>query len=124
MKQKLRQRSAVAIRQELYRQRKEAEGYRRKTLWLHQDSEQQGFKCGQAGGAMLPVPEGLDQLSYCAGWFRGAGEREMPVFCSSCREQLGTGAARDYYDLLTGQPYELICDECEALIAGEKNERL
>lgn len=121
---KPRQRSAVAIRQEHYRQRKEQDGFRRKTLWLHQDSEQQGYECGQAGGAFLPVPDGLDPLSYCAGWFRGAGEREVPVFCSSCREQLGIWPAREYYDLLTGQPLEVICEECEALNAAEKKGRL
>lgn len=112
--------SAVSIRQQRYRERMEQAGFRRATLWLHQNSEQQGYERGHRGESLLPVPEGLDQLSYCTGWLVGAGEQQMPIFCTCCQNQLGQGAARDYYDLFTMRPYELICDECVPLIEAEK----
>lgn len=117
-------RSAVSIRQERYRQRMEEAGYRRTTLWLHKDSEQQGFERGLSGVKFLPVPEGLDELSYCAGWLHGAGEQQMPIFCTCCQNQIGQGIARDHYDLITMRPYELICDECGPLIEAEKRRGL
>ncbi|MCY1423192.1 hypothetical protein D9M71_388990 [compost metagenome] len=120
MKPQSPQRSAVAIRQESYRQRKEEAGYRRRTLWLHQDSEQRGYEHGFKGGALLPMPEHVDQFSYSAGWFQGAGDRQVPVFCTSCQEQLGRGTARDYYELTNMRPYELICDECVPLIEAHE----
>ncbi|MCO6058499.1 hypothetical protein NG726_17720 [Pseudomonas sp. MOB-449] len=69
---------------------------------------------------MLPMPEGVDQFSYSAGWFQGAGDRQMPVFCTCCQNQLGHGAARDFYELITMRPYELICDECVPLMEEHK----
>ena len=117
------QRSAVSIRQQRYRQRMEETGYRRVTLWLHQDSEQKGYERGLAGEKLLPAPAGLDQLSYCTGWLRGAGDQQQPTFCTCCQNQVGHGATRDYYELLTMFPFELICDECEELIKAEKKEK-
>jgi hypothetical protein len=114
------ERSAVSIRQQRYRQRMEEAGFRRATLWLHQNSEQHGFERGLRGESFSPVPEGLDQLSYCTGWILGAGEQQMPIFCTCCQNQLGHGVARDYYDLFTMRPYELSCDECVPLIEAEK----
>jgi len=116
--------SAVSIRQQRYRLRMEEAGYRRATLWLHNYSEQQGFERGLCGEKFLPVPEGLDQLSYCTGWFQGAGEQQMPIFCTCCQNQIGHGIARDHYDLITMRPYELICAECEPLIDAEKRKGL
>jgi hypothetical protein len=117
------QRSATSVRQQRYRQRMEDSGYRRVTLWLHQDSEQKGYERGLNDGKFLPVPDGFDTLSYCTGWLRGAGERQLPTFCTCCQNQMSHGAARDYYDLFTMRPFELICDECEELIKIEKKEK-
>ncbi|MBN3967545.1 hypothetical protein IMW75_19995 [Pseudomonas gregormendelii] len=114
------QHSAVSIRQQRYRQRMEELGFRRTTLWLHQESEHLGYKHGHEGGKLLPVPVGLNAVSFCNGWFRGAGDQEMPIFCTCCQNQMGHGSARDYYDLFTLRPYELICEECEKLIEAEK----
>jgi hypothetical protein len=102
----------------------EEAGFRRATLWLHQYSERQGFVHGLSGEKFPPVPEGLDPLSYCTGWFLSAREQKMPIFCTCCQSQMGHGVAHSYYDLITMRPYELICDECEPLMEAEKKKGL
>lgn len=114
--------SAVSIRQQRYRQRMEDGGFRRVTLWLHQDSEQVGYERGLGGDAFLPIPDDLDQMSYVTGWLRGAGERQVPIFCSCCANQMGHGAARGNYNLLTMLPTS-ICNDCVPLIEAEKKGR-
>lgn len=107
-------RSKAAVRQARFKQRMEASGYRKVSVWLHQGSESIGYEAGFLGGELLPVPgEVIDHLSYCSGWLRGAGDRTSVVKCTACGVVIGEGLARDYFDLLSGAPFDVVCDECE-----------
>ena len=108
-------RSKGAVRQARFKVRMEESGYRKVSVWVHQDSESIGYEAGFSGGAFLPVPgEVIDHLSYCSGWLRGAGDRVCVVTCTACGVVIGEGLARDYLDLLSGAPFDVVCDECES----------
>lgn len=108
------QRSALAERQARFKQRMQERGYKRKTAWLHEPSEAVGYERGLSGEWPIPGPDGIeDALSYFEGWLRGAGDRIVPIFCTSCAEQVGMGPARESRDLLADKPNRLVCDSCQ-----------
>ena len=68
--------SAGARRQEAYRQRQQAAGKRQRVVWIHDASWEAGFAAGKAGTPSSPVPEGIDGLSWFAGWIEGEAKRK------------------------------------------------
>jgi hypothetical protein len=107
-------------RQAAYKKRMMEAGYRRTAVWRHSESEEIGYLHGSAGGKVTEPPAALvDELGYVHGWLRGAGEQNQPIFCTRCQDHLGEGRAADYYELLSGRPYELLCTECEQRVASD-----
>lgn len=111
------QRSGLAERQARFKKRMQERGYKRQTTWLHEASEAVGYERGLSGEWPAPGPARIDDaLSYFQGWLRGAGDRIVPIFCTSCAEQVGEGPARESRDLLADLPRQLICDACQRLM--------
>lgn len=121
MKKKRTTKAVPAVdRQAAYKQRMTAAGYRRTAVWRHTESEQIGYEHGAAGGKLTEPPVPLvDEVGYLHGWMKGAGRLTQPVFCTFCQDHLGEGPAAEYYELLSGRPYELLCTECEQQLAGD-----
>lgn len=72
----LRPRSPGAIRQARFKSRMEADGYRRRPIWVHEISDYQGYARAVDGAEPTPIPEGVEDLaSYLIGWARGHAER-------------------------------------------------
>lgn len=63
-----------AQRQEAFKARKEAQGYRRASVWIHQESWQAGFDAGKAGQPSTPAPAGVDDLSWFSGYIEGKAQ--------------------------------------------------
>lgn len=59
-----------AVRQAEFKARKEAEGYKRTTVWIHQDSWKAGHDAGRARKPAT-VPAGFDGLSWFSGYIEG-----------------------------------------------------
>ncbi len=119
MKQKRKLKAVPAVdRQAAYKKRMIDAGYRRTAVWRHKESEEIGYLHGATGGKLLepPVTPLVDEVGYMHGWLRGAGERVQPIFCTCCQIHLGEGVAAEYYEQLSGRPYELLCTECEVLV--------
>jgi len=111
-------------RQAAYKRRMIDAGYRRTAVWRHTESEQIGYEHGAAGGKVTEPPAPLfDEIGYLHGWMKGAGQVVQPVFCTFCQDHLGEGPAAEYYELLSGRPYELLCTECEQRMASDTLER-
>jgi len=65
--------ASAAERQRAFVQRKRQAGYRRRTVWLHDDSWRTGYAAGQAGGEPRP-PDGVeDWVAWMSGYREGAG---------------------------------------------------
>lgn len=64
-----------ARRQAAFKARKEAQGYRRATVWMHEASWKAGFEAGMAGNPPMPVPDGIDGLSWFSGYVEGDAGR-------------------------------------------------
>jgi hypothetical protein len=111
--------ASAVDRQAAYKHRMTDAGYRRTAVWRHTESEHIGYLHGAAGGKVSEPPAPLvDEVGYVHGWLRGAGEQTQPIFCTCCQDHLGEGLAADYYELVSGRPYELLCTECEQLVAS------
>lgn len=66
-------RQTAAQRQARLKARREAEGWRRKTVWVHEDSRQQGYAAGEKGEACEPEKTtGFDYVSWVIGWEAGS----------------------------------------------------
>ena len=64
-----------SVRQAEFKARKEADGYKRTTGWIHQDSWQAGRDAGQARRPAT-VPAGFDSLSWFSGYIEGKASKK------------------------------------------------
>lgn len=79
-------RSANAERQARLKARREAAGFRHSTIWIHAESERQGFEWGKQGRKPWPPPDDTpaDPVSYFIGWVKGNEEHLIPTQCAHC----------------------------------------
>ncbi len=68
--------SPSAQRQAAYKARREAQGFKRTTVWIHEGAWQAGYDAGFAGKPSTPVPAGLDGLSWFSGYIEGDAKRQ------------------------------------------------
>jgi hypothetical protein len=62
-------RQSTAQRQARLKAKRKAEGWRRKTVWVHEDSRQQGYAAGEKGEACEPEKTPTaDCVSWVIGW--------------------------------------------------------
>ena len=106
--------TSTVDRQAAYKKRMTDAGYRRTAVWRHRESEQMGYEHGAAGGKLSEPPAPVvDEIGYLHGWMRGAGGVIQPTFCTFCQDRIGEGPAVEFYELLSGRPYELLCTGCQ-----------
>jgi hypothetical protein len=56
---------------------KQAAGYKRTTVWIHQGAWQAGYDAGLAGAPSTPSPPDLDGLSWISGYIEGQAKRQQ-----------------------------------------------
>lgn len=61
-------------RQQEFRERQRAAGYRQQTLWIHSGTEEEGRQAARDGKALKPM-ESKDPLSWAAGWISEKGKQ-------------------------------------------------
>lgn len=68
--------SPGAQRQARYEARRKEQGFRRATVWLHEASWEAGRLAGMEGKPSMPVPAGMDGLSWISGYIQGEGRSQ------------------------------------------------
>jgi len=56
-----------ADRQRDFAERQKAAGYKRTTVWIHEESAKEGIRAARSGKPLEPM-ESKDPLSWAAGW--------------------------------------------------------
>ncbi|MER2019965.1 MULTISPECIES: hypothetical protein [Pseudomonas] len=63
-----------ADRQRDFAERQKAAGYKRTTVWIHEETAKEGIRAARAGKPLEPM-ESKDPLSWAAGWISEKGKQ-------------------------------------------------
>lgn len=63
-----------ADRQRDFAERQKAAGFKRTTVWIHTDTEEEGKQAARDGKPLKPM-EAKDPLSWAAGWISEKGKQ-------------------------------------------------
>nr|WP_242488186.1 hypothetical protein [Pseudomonas sp. TH34] len=63
-----------ADRQREFAERQKTAGYKRTTVWIHEETAKEGIRAARAGKPLEPM-ESKDPLSWAAGWISEKGKQ-------------------------------------------------
>ena len=64
----------TADRQRLYKERQREAGFRQTTVWIHDETEEEGKQAARDGKPLKPMAS-KDPLSWAAGWIAEKGKQ-------------------------------------------------